>query len=295
MLAPTAAATPTIAQVQQEVDQARAKGPLREIVVPPCPELLVRLQRAMATAEPDLTEVGRIASADVAMAATLMRNANGALHAVGPPVNSVGQAMNRLGVRQTAAILTGFLARHSIPVHHPLLQRFWERSTLRARCMAFIAGELPGLSSDLAYTYGLFNHVGMPVLMQSVRGYAGTMVEGMARKDRSFVATENANHRTDHAVVGALTARAWKLPGPVMAAIRLHHSLDCFGSDPAEAEVQTLVAAGVVSDWLVFRHEGQPDDPEWAHDGAAAMSWLAIDAGDLEQWEDRVRPVLDGA
>jgi hypothetical protein len=51
----------------------------------------------------------------------------------------------------------------------------------------------------------------MPVLMQSVRGYAGTMVEGLARKDRSFVATENANHRTDHAVVGALTARVWRL------------------------------------------------------------------------------------
>ena len=294
MLAPTATAAPTIAQVQQEVDQARARGPLREIVVPPCPELLVRLQRAMAPAEPDLTEIGRIASADVAMAATLIRNANGALHAVGPPVNSVGQAMNRLGVRQTAAILTGFLARHSIPVHHPLLQRFWERSTLRARCMAFIAGELPGLSPDLAYTYGLFNHVGMPVLMQSVRGYAGTVAEARARIDRSFVQTENANHRTDHAVVGALTARAWKLPGPVMAATRLHHSLDCFGSDPAEAEVQTLVAAGVVSDWLVQRHEGQPDDPEWVHDGPAAMAWLAIDAGDLEHWEDRVRPVLDG-
>ena len=293
MLAPTAATAPTIDQVQQEVDQARAKGPLREIVVPPCPELLVRLQKAMAPAEPDLTEVGRIANADVAMAATLMRNANGALHAVGPPVNSVGQAMNRLGVRNSAAILTGFLARHSIPVHHPLLQRFWERSTLRARCMAFIAGELPGLSPDLAYTYGLFSHVGMPVLMQSVRGYAGTVAEARARIDRSFVQTENANHRTDHAVVGALTARAWKLPGPVMAAIRLHHSLDCFGSDPAEAEVQTLVAAGVVADHLVLRHEGQPDDRDWAADGARAMAWLSVAADDLEHWEDRLRPVLD--
>jgi hypothetical protein len=70
----------------------------------------------------------------------------------------------------------------------------------------------------------------MPVLMQSVRGYAGTMVEGLARKDRSFVATENANHRTDHAVVGALTARVWRLAPAVVAAIRLHHSLESLGA-----------------------------------------------------------------
>jgi hypothetical protein len=178
MLATPAAAT-RIANVEREIDAARSKGPLQQIVVPPCPELLTRLQRAMAVPEPDLNDVARIANADVAMAATLIRNANGALYASGPPVASAGQAMNRLGLRQTAAILTGFLARHAIPVSSPQLQRFWERSGKRALAMSFIAGQLPGFSADLAYSYGLFSHVGMPVLMQSVRGYAGTMVEGM--------------------------------------------------------------------------------------------------------------------
>ena len=286
---------PTIAEVQQEIDQARSRGPLREITVPPCPELLVRLQRAMASAEPDLTEISRIASADVAMAATLMRNANGALHAVGPPVNSVGQAMNRIGVRQTAAILTGFLARHAIPVHHPLLQRFWELSTRRAITMAFIAGELPGLSADLAYTFGLFCHVGMPVLMQSVRGYAGTITEARARIDRTFIETENANHRTDHTVVGALTARVWRLPAPVMTAIRLHHDLGRFGNDPADAEVHSLVAALVTADILLSRHEGLPLPSGWERDLAMALTWLQVAQDDLLHWEDRLRPVLDAA
>ena len=44
----------------------------------------------------------------------------------------------------------------------------------------------------------------MAVMVQSVKGYAGTLVEALARKARSFVDTENANHKTDHAVVGAL-------------------------------------------------------------------------------------------
>lgn len=279
--------------ITTEIDQARQRGALKEIKVPPCPELLARLQRAMAASEPDLAEVGRIAAADVAMAATLMRNANGALYAAGPPVTSVGQAMNRLGLRQTAAIMTGFLARHAIPVHSPQLQRFWERSTKQALVLAFIARQLPGLSPDVAYGFGLFCHVGLPVLMQSVRGYTGTMVEAQARRDRSFVETENANHRTDHAVVGALTARVWRLAPPVVAAIRLHHSLESLGRDARHAEVHTLLAAGLVAQYLMHRHEGLPADADWARHGATALQWLTVGEDDLVHWEDQLLPVLD--
>jgi HD-like signal output (HDOD) protein len=56
MLATPAAAT-RIANVEREIDAARSKGPLQQIVVPPCPELLTRLQRAMAVPEPDLNDV----------------------------------------------------------------------------------------------------------------------------------------------------------------------------------------------------------------------------------------------
>lgn len=275
-----------LADIEREIDAARRSGPLRQIVVPPCPELLTRLQQAMAEAEPDLNEVARIANADVAMAATLIRNANGAAFAASAPVASAGQAMNRLGLKQSAALMNGFLARHAIPVSHPLLTGFWDQSARRAQTLAWIAGHLPGLSADLAHSYGLFCHVGLPVLMQSVRGYAGTMVEARARRDRSYIDTENANHRTDHAVVGALTARAWRLAPSVMAAIRLHHSLESLGSGDTDPEVHTLIAAGLVADYLLARQAGLSPEPEWEGHGAAACDWLAISADDLHHWQE---------
>ncbi|MGD9833349.1 MAG: HDOD domain-containing protein, partial [Piscinibacter sp.] len=228
----------------------------------------------------------RIAQADVAMAATLIRNANGAAFAASAPVASAGQAMNRLGLKQSAALMNAFLARHAIPVSHPLLTGFWDQSARRAQALAWVATQLPGLSPDLAHSYGLFCHVGLPVLMQSVRGYAGTMVEARARRDRSFIETENANHRTDHAVVGALTARAWRLAPSVMAAIRLHHSLESLGSGDTEPEVHTLVAAGLVADFLLAQRSGLSPEPEWEGHGAAACDWLAISADDLHHWQE---------
>jgi HD-like signal output (HDOD) protein len=283
-------------EICQEIDMSRARGGLKQIVIPPCPELLAQLQAAMNQAEPDLGEVARIAASDVAMSATLLRIANGPLFKpVGPPCTSVGQAMTRIGLQETAAVMTGFLTQNAIPVNSPHLARFWQRSTKRAMAMAFIAGQLPGLSPGLAHTFGLFLHVGMPVLLQSVRGYGSTMVEAAARIDRPYIATENANHKTDHAVVGALVVRVWNMPAELMAAIRLHHDFASLGDSGIEPEVHTLVAAGLVAEHLMRRHEGLPEDADWAGNRDAALDWLQLEAMDIEQWDELLRPLLDEA
>lgn len=279
--------------IRQELDDARRRGSLQHIVIPPCPALLARLQAIMDQPEPDLAEVAAIASTDVAMAVALLRTANSPLHAVGQPAQTVGQAMNRLGLRETAAVLTGFLARKSIPADSPHLKRFWDRSAKRAACMRHIASQLPGLSTDLAHTYGLFCHVGQPVLLQSVRGYSATLVEAAARIDRPFIATENANHRTDHAVVGALVARVWKLAPEIMAAIRLHHDPDALGDSRIEPEVVTLMAAGHVAEHLMRRHESLSPDTDWASCAPRALAWLQVGDDDWQQWEEQLTPALD--
>lgn len=281
--------------IRDELDESRRRGVLQRIVIPPCPKLLARLQEAMAMAEPDLNEVARIAASDVAMAAVLLRQANGPLFASGQPVQTVGQAMNRLGLEQTAAVMTGFLAQRAIRANSVHLQRFWERAGKRATAMMFMANKLPGLSSDVAQTYGLFCHVGLPVMMQSVQGYSSTLVEARARTDRTAIETENINHKTDHAVVGALVARVWRLDPHVMAAIRLHHDLDVLGDSHTDAEVQLLVAAGLLAEHMMLKHEGLDPDRDWLEHSERAMAWLELSQDELAVWDLELRDILDVA
>jgi HD-like signal output (HDOD) protein len=282
--------------IRQEIDKSRAGGSLKQIKIPPCPEALTQLQQALTQAEPDLGVVARIANGDVAMSATLLRIANGPLYRpLGPPCTTVGQAMTRLGLSETALLMTSFLTTHAIPVKHPRLQRFWQISAKRAVACAFVAEQLAGAPRDLAHLFGLFMHVGMPVLLQSVPGYGATMTEAAARIDRPFIATENANHRTDHAVVGALVARVWNMPVELMAALRLHHDFHILGSKDVEPEVQTLVAMGLIAEHLMRRHEGMDADVDWAAHQAQALDWLQVGPEDLEQWEENSRARLDEA
>lgn len=277
------------------LDDARERGPLRQIVIPPCPQLLLRLQQAIRQPEPDLNAVAQIASSDVAMAAALMKYANSAIVGSLPPVNTVGQAMYRLGLDETAAVLTGFLARRAIRVDHPQLRNFWCRASRRSIAMTCIARSLPGQAVDVAHTFGLFLDVGTPVLLQSVKGYGSTMVEAEARRDRPYVATENANHRTDHAVVGALVARLWRLAPQVMAAVRLHHELEALGSPGIEPEVNTLLAAGLVATHLVRRHEGLDPERAWLEHADAALAWLEVGPAELEDWEHAAFAAMDAS
>lgn len=281
--------------ILKELDKARVAGPLQQIVIPPCPELLAKLQEALAKDEPDLNEVARIASTDVAMSASLIKAANSPLFAAGQPSRTLGQAMNRLGLEQTAAVMVGFLAQRAIKVHTPQLARFWERSSKRALAMAFLAAKFPGMSADVAHTFGLFCHVGLPVMVQSIKGYVGTMVEAQARIDRPFVATENANHKTDHAVVGALVARVWRLSPAVTAAIRLHHDLEALGERSAEPDVNTLIAVGLLADYFMRRHEGLEQDVDWVRFGEAALHWLQASLDDVNAWEEELQETLEHA
>ena len=135
----------------------------------------------------------------------------------------------------TEKLLAAFLTRNAIRINSPVLY---------------------GVETDLVYTCGLSYHVGVPILIQGVKGYAGTLAEALARQDRTFTDTENTAHRTDYAVVGALVARTWRLPSPIYQAVRLHHDFTVLRASSVPPEVRTLVAMALVADHLVAQHEG---------------------------------------
>lgn len=284
--------TPFTTSIIEVLDQLRKSGPMQNIVFPPYPELLRKLQEALAQEEPDLNEVSRIASSDVAMSMALLKAANSPLYALGQPVQTIGQAMNILGLDNTAAVMTGFLAQRAVKISSSQLARFWERATKRAVAMAFMSRKLPGMSTDIAYTFGLFCHMGIAVMAQSLKGYTSTLIEALARIDRSFVETENVNHKTDHAVVGALVARTWRMHPMVVAGIRLHHDLSSLGDSTIDSDVHTLLAAGLVAEQLMRVHEGLQPDVDWKTYSEKAMAWLQITDEDMAMWQEELSDLL---
>jgi HD-like signal output (HDOD) protein len=283
-----------VAEIDRELEEARTRGPVRDIIIPPCPELLTALRKEVQQADPDPVAIARIASSDVAMAAALIRTANSPFYARSRPAATVSDATAMLGVGQSVDILTGFLTRNAIQIHSPLLEHFWETSTRRAQAMGYIARQLYGVNPDVAHTCGLFCHVGIPVMMQGVKGYEGTLVEAMARQDRSFTQTENAAHRTDHAVVGAIVAKTWRLPSIIAVAVRLHHDFTIFKDAAVPAEACTLVAMALIAERLVAQFEGADEQKEWLVHSRACLNYLKVEQLEVDLWFDALLPLFEG-
>ena len=113
-----------VADVDREIDAAKVDGPLRDIVIQPCPALLIDLRAEFSRPDPEPATIVAIASRDVAMAAALIKVANSAVYARSRTATTVADAVALLGIAHTVSILTGFLLRDAIRVSSPQLEHF---------------------------------------------------------------------------------------------------------------------------------------------------------------------------
>jgi HD-like signal output (HDOD) protein len=283
-----------VADIDREIETARAEGPLREIVIQPCPALLSDLRVEVNREDPEPATIARIASRDVAMAAALIKVANSPIYARSRPAATVAEAVALLGISQTVSILTGFLLRENIQVKSALLHHFWETSTRRAYAMGYIARQMYGVNADIAHTCGLFCNVGIPVMLQGIKGYEATLAHALAQTEKTGTEVENEAHRTDHAVVGAIVAKTWRLSPDVAHAVRLHHDFTVLKDDNIPTTVRTLVAMALLAEHLVAMHEGARENREWELHGTECLAFLHVSEEEIEHWQDALHEQFTG-
>jgi HD-like signal output (HDOD) protein len=283
-----------VAQVQRELDMARSRGPLKDIVIEPCPKQLLELRAVLRSLDPDPGAIVRVAGSDVAMAAAIIKVANSPLYARSRTASTVADAVALLGVAHSVSILTGFLVRRSFPVKSALIEHFWESSLRRATAMGYIARQLFDIDPELAHTCGLFCHIALPILIKGLRGYEATLQKAMAATQQSFTEIENAAHHTDHAVVGAIVAKTWLLPEEIALAVRLHHDFTVLDDPSVPLVARQLVAMLLITEHMVAVHDGLAQLVEWQQHGAACLAMLQVEEHEVTVWIDALHTQFEG-
>lgn len=275
-----------VVEIHRELDAARQRGPLKDILIEPCPKLLMELRAVVRRIDAEPADVVAIASHDVAMAVAVIKVANSPLYARARNVATVAEAVALLGMAHTVSILTGFLMRRSFSTKSALVAHFWQSSTRRATAMGYIARQLFGIDPELAHTCGLFAHIALPVLLGGLKGYEATLQEAMGDGTQGFTAIENAAHHTDHAVVGAIVAKTWLLPEEIALAVRLHHDFTVLADTSVPELVRKLVAMLLIAEYMVNCFEGGPVLVEWLQHGGACLDLLDVETHETASWLD---------
>jgi HD-like signal output (HDOD) protein len=259
-----------------------------DVGIPPRPQVLADLQRELSSEEPDFRRVATCVAHDVALTAAVLKLANSPAYGLRTKPETLGQALNMLGLRQICTMVTSLVVRRVLRTDGPQLTRFWDVSSKRAWAIGTLARGMRGVEVDVAQTFGLFCDVGIPLLMQRFDGYGRVLAAANAERVRSFTEVEQSQVQTDHALIGALMARSWGVSQTVCLAIRLHHDYAVF-RDPATPEgVSRLIAMGLIAERAIQSFAQLNSSTEWTKGGDAAMGCLMLGEHDMSDWIDKL-------
>lgn len=278
---------------QKDLD-TRMRIEIKDIGIPPRPQILVAIEQEMRKDEPDFIRMSDLISSDVALAAGLIKTANSPFFGFSKRVRTVKEALVVLGLRTVTRSIAGLALQQIFP-HTPSLERFWDASAKTALVAAWLAGKykLPAsVRPSDAYTFALFRDCGIPVLLIPFPEYTQILQEANANCDKGFTEVEDACLGVNHAGVGAGLAEGWLLPAEMCEAIKQHHSVAHMtgtAADPLTTSARVMIALAQTAEYLLHAFSGLNQTCEWVKLGAACLDTLGICEDELADLLDEFR------
>lgn len=238
---------------------------LGSITLPPCPAVLLSIMSEVQKEEPDANKVATQVSNDAALSASVLKLVNSPAFRRGSNIGSIRQAVSVLGFRKVMLAVNTLFLRNSVsavpPITKAFLEKFWDKSASTAEASMMMAGMLPGISAEDAYTIGLFHDCGIPVLIMRFPDHPFETDTQEANWD-TVHKYEDERLGTNHAIVGNMFARNWGLPAHICQTILHHHDANIFNDNLqlATAEVRNFTAVLILAEHLADISLHQEDE-----------------------------------
>ena len=138
----------------------------------PAPRILSRALRLLRDLQSDIHGIAALVSSDPALAADIIRCSNSAFYSAGSSVESVEQAVAKIGFKETMRLLNLAVARiasgRELRGYGISADDFWAESLFNGLFLQALAEQTRGADPDEAYTVGLLRFIGRLAINQCV-------------------------------------------------------------------------------------------------------------------------------
>jgi HD-like signal output (HDOD) protein len=290
----TLAAVPKSTEKIMPTDISNYESILKDLSIPPRPEALTRIFAEMSQDDPDLNRVGKIVQSDPAMTAGVLQVANSPLLGLNRKVGSISQALSLLGLKNISNIATGVAIRQSLKGggDGKAFQSFWDAAEKTALISAYLATQLRGIASDVAFTFGLFHDCGVPLLMMRFPRYKATLAKAKTQGSGDFTTIEEADTGTSHSILGYFLAKSWGLPDELCQGVLLHHDLSAFKGKHTPGGVRSLIGLVHLAEYMQSRVMGNSGDADWIQFEEPIMEHFGLGEEDVANLSDAIAEAL---
>lgn len=257
--------------------------------IPSPPPLLDELNRLLEDPNAGMEEIGQVVQTDAGLTASLYRTLAKPMYGIRRPPETVAKAISLVGLRTVAELVKGLSIESAIYGESKFYPWFWERANDIARYASTIAWKQRSVCNvfpEHAQLAALFMDCGVPILIQHIEKYEYAFITSKGYI-WPHVPAEDAKFNTDHAVVGYLAARHWKLPDYVCQAVRWHH-------DPINVNDQAATLVAILQTAKhIYNVHALKDDSDWPVHETRALEEIGVAKEGLLEFEedivDRVR------
>lgn len=191
--------------------------------LPPAPKVLLTLRRLLAVPDATIESIADVVNLEPGLSARVVRMANSAHFGGRTRVESVMEAIQRVGLRGVQELVTYAVA--SQLVGQPLnaynlsAQKLWQRAVACAMAAGALA-ERSDVDRDDAYTSGLMHGLGLLVIDRHASQQRRARKFESSGYPQDFAPAERDWLGFSHAEAGAALLEMWDFPSPIAAVVR---------------------------------------------------------------------------
>lgn len=258
--------------------------------LPSPPEIMQKIRKASS----DIDQIAKIINKDMGLSASVLKTINSPFYGMKNDIVSIPQAVALLGLDSVMNIVNAHLLLVTLKAddYAADLDDFWQLSNEMADTCVVVANYLNFLAFDDIYLLGLFHNAGIPMMLKQFPEYMDTLEEAYTQADLRITDVENQKHNCNHAVVGYLIAKTWRLPDHIRTIIRDHHNTDFLIDGLAEQNNTNLMTVILkISEHLLKTHQvigKHENDHEWDKIKMSIIDYLGYSEPDFEELEDFV-------
>ncbi len=234
------------------------------VTLPTLPAVVTKITAIIDDPDSSINDVARLIAKDPPLAMKVLRLVNSAFYGMRNPVSSIAHAASLLGVNVLKnLVLTANICKAFGGLKGKQLfdrDAFWYHSVatgLLAKVMIRHSKKRSRSDPEEVFAAGLLHDIGKVILEQFLTDEFINIMNISEEEGISFYNAERRAECLSHSEIGAGLAERWKIPDPLVEAIRFHHA-------PLSGSSPSLMACVVsLADDCLHQMEKGPASP-WA-------------------------------
>ena len=222
------------------------------------PTIYTKVEEALANPKTSNKYLADILSEDTALTARLLRLANSAFFNFPSKVDTVTQTIIVIGTRQLREVVLAssvVSAFKNIPSELIDMESFWRHSIACGVTARIIATLRRDANVETAFVAGLLHDIGRLILFMQKAAEMSELITSCQESNTLLFKGEMELFDFDHALLGGLLLKEWKLPDRLVETTTYHHAP--YKSKEYQLETATIHIADIIANSMVEGSSGE--------------------------------------